>query len=691
MHFRIADTFTDSLARLTGDEQKLVKTTAFDLQVNPESPGMSFHKLDCARDKHFWSLRVGSNLRIIVHRADNSLMLCYVDHHDRAYDWAERRKLEVHPQTGAAQWVEIRERTEDILIRKPVEAPLTEPESPRLFNRISRANLLQYGIPEEWLDSVLEATEETILELADHLPAEAAEAVLDLAVGRTPLLPQPKVPGENPFDHPDSQRRFRIVDNQEELAMALEFPWEKWTIFLHPAQRRLVEGEYSGPVRVAGSAGTGKTIVALHRAVFLTRQNPEARVLLTTFSDALANALKRKMRELLWSQPKLAERLEIQSLNAAGRKLFEAHLGKIKIVSLDTINQLISEASAQTPDQKFSLAFLCSEWEQVVDAWQLKSWEEYRDVLRLGRKTRLSEKQRKQLWSIFSRVRSTLEKLGQITLPGMFGRLTTLYAGEQHSPYDFCIIDEAQDIEVGQLRFLATLCGSRENGLFFTGDLGQRIFQTPFSWKAAGVDVRGRSKTLRINYRTSHQIRVQADRLLDLEFSDVDGNTESRRDAQSVFNGPDPVIFMAHSSTDEIKKVGEWLRERTTEGMAAHEIAVFVRSAAEMDRAVTAATNASLSYQILDKRLEIANGKVSLATMHLAKGLEFRAVAVMACDEEIIPMQSRLSAAGESADLEEIYNTERQLLYVAITRARDHLLVSSGMKPSEFLDDLQGK
>jgi superfamily I DNA/RNA helicase len=337
------------------------------------------------------------------------------------------------------------------------------------------------------------------------------------------------------------------------------------------------------------------------------------------------------------------------------------------------------------------LAFLRAEWEQVVDAWQLTSWEDYRDVLRLGRKTRLSEKQRKQLWSIFSLVRSNLEKLGQITMPGMFGRLTTLYAGEQHSPYDFCIIDEAQDIEVGQLCFMAALFGCKENGLFFTGDLGQRIFQTPFSWKAAGVDVRGRSKTLRINYRTSHQIRAQADRLLDPEFSDVDGNTESRRDAQSVFNGPDPVIFIAHSPVDEIEKVGEWLRERTTEGMAAHEIAVFVRSVAEMDRAVAAATKGGLSYQILDKRLEIAPEKLSLATMHLAKGLEFRAVAVMACDEEIIPMQSRLSAAGESADLEEIYNTERQLLYVAITRARDHLLVSSGGEPSEFLDDLQGK
>lgn len=691
MQFRIADTFTSSLSRLTNEEQKLIKTTVFDLQMNPENPGFKYHKLDRARDKHFWSVRAGGDLRIIIHRTNDSLMLCYVDHHDRAYNWAERRKLEVHPQTGAAQWVEIRERTQEIIVRKPEKTSIEKPELARISDRFNREDLLKYGVPEDWLDAVLEATEETVLELVDHLPAEAAEAVIDLAVGRTPIPPQIAAQNENPFDHPDSLRRFRIVENQEELEIALEFPWEKWTIFLHPAQRRLVEGDYNGPVRVAGSAGTGKTIVALHRAAFLLRQYPDARILLTTFSEALANALNQKTCQLLWSKPKSVERLDVLSLNAVGRKLYELHFGKTKIASSEIIDRLISEALAQVPDLRFSLAFLRSEWDQVVDAWQSMTWEEYRDVLRLGRKTRLSDKQREQLWSIFSQVRSSLTELGQSTMPEIFGRLTVFYTTEQRSPYDYCIIDEAQDIEVSQLRFMASLCGNKGNGLFFTGDLGQRIFQSPFSWKAAGVDVRGRSKTLRINYRTSHQIRNQADRLLDPEMSDVDGNVESRRDAQSVFNGPDPVIFVAHSHAAEIERVSGWLSDRIKEGIAPHEVSIFVRSDAEMDRALEATTNASLSYQILDKRLEISSGKLSIATMHLAKGLEFRAVAVMACDEGIIPMQSRLSSAGESADLEEIYNTERQLLYVAITRARDHLLISSSGNPSEFLDDLQGK
>ncbi|HNX98612.1 MAG TPA: DNA helicase, partial [Candidatus Aminicenantes bacterium] len=227
MEFLISDSFTSSLAKLTGEEQKLVKTTAFDLQMSPESPGHSFHKLDRAKDKHFWSVRVGSDLRIIVHKTEDSLMLSYVDHHDRAYQWAERRKLETHPQTGAAQWVEIRDRVAELGVSKPAEAPTVPVEPPRLFTRYSPEELLRYGVPEEWLADVLVATEDSLLELATHLPAEAAEAILDLAVGKIPPPPPPRI-GENPFDHPDAQRRFRIVDNQEELAQALEFPWEKW-------------------------------------------------------------------------------------------------------------------------------------------------------------------------------------------------------------------------------------------------------------------------------------------------------------------------------------------------------------------------------------------------------------------------------------------------------------------------------
>ena len=195
MEFRIADTFTDSLARLTGDEQKAVKTTAFDLQLNPATPGMNFHKLDKAKDKNFWSVRVRSDIRLIVHKTQASLLLCYVDHHDKAYDWAERRKLETHPKTGAAQLVEIRRngtrnRDSGLFFAARNGESRREEDEP-LFSQLSDDDLLGYGVPAEWLNDVRSANEDTILTLADHLPGEAGEALLELATGGRPRVPQP--------------------------------------------------------------------------------------------------------------------------------------------------------------------------------------------------------------------------------------------------------------------------------------------------------------------------------------------------------------------------------------------------------------------------------------------------------------------------------------------------------------------
>ena len=483
------------------------------------------------------------------------------------------------------------------------------------------------------------------------------------------------------------------MGNVEELQRALEFPWDKWTVFLHPEQRQWVEREYTGPARVSGSAGTGKTIVALHRAVFLVRGNPDSRVLLTTFSDTLANALRTRLRRLVSNEPRLAERLEVHAMNAIGERLYERHFGRPQIATRDVIRRFMTEAAAaasvSNAGQKFSLNFLQSEWEELVDAWQLDSWESYRDVKRLGRKTRLPEPQRAALWSVFDVVRRRLSAEGFITFAGMFNRLAGQLAGRKHPPFDFVVVDEAQDLSVAQLRFLAALGADRPNGLFFAGDLGQRIFQLPFSWLSLGVDIRGRARTLHINYRTSHQIRMQADRLLAPEVSDVDGNTEERRGTISVFNGPAPVVRTFSSREKEVDAVGAWLSDRAKEGVAPHEIGVFVRSEAELERARAAVVKAGLPFKVLDEHVETSSGHVSISTMHLAKGLEFRAVVVMACDDEIIPLQSRIETVVDDADLEEVYNTERHLLYVACTRARDHLLVTSVDPASEFLDDLR--
>jgi superfamily I DNA/RNA helicase len=225
--------------------------------------------------------------------------------------------------------------------------------------------------------------------------------------------------------------------------------------------------------------------------------------------------------------------------------------------------------------------------------------------------------------------------------------------------------------------------------LFFAGDLGQRIFQQPFSWKSLGVDVRGRSRTLRVNYQTSNQIRTQADRLLGPLVTDVDGNADDRSDTISVFNGPPPTIQTFKSQNEEIAAVGNWIAERAKNGVLPHEFAVFVRSAEQLNRAQAAAEAAGVAFKTLDDNVETASGHGSIGTMHLAKGLEFRAVAVMACDEEIIPLQERIETVGDDADLQEVYDTKRHLLYVACTRARDHLLITSVEPASEFLDDLR--
>ncbi len=694
--FRIADTFTDSLARLTGEEQKAVKTTAFDLQMNPAHPGLQFHKLDKAKDHNFWSVRVSSNLRLIVHKTGTSLLLCYVGHHDEAYEWAERRKLETHPKTGAAQLVEIRERVQEITIPKYVE-PQPAPMPP-LFASLPDSELLSYGVPAEWLSDVRTANEETLLDLADHLPKEAAEALLDLATGAAPQVARPALVPlgaesaaalTESFEHPDAKRRFRLINNIEELERALDYPWEKWTVFLHPAQRELVEAEYNGPARVSGSAGTGKTIVAIHRVVFLARTNPDARLLLTTFSDPLSNALRTKLRLLIGNTPRLGEHIEIHAMNSIGKRLYEANIGKPKFAGAETIRELIQKAAQETSENRFSLPFLIMEWEQIVDAWQLDTWESYRDVMRLGRKTRLKEPQRAIIWSIFERVRAALKSRELITRSEMFTHLASFYATNVSVPFDFLVVDEAQDLSVAQIRFLAALGKYRVDALFFAGDLGQRIFQQPFSWKVLGVDVRGRSTTLKVNYRTSHQIRSQADRLLGPELSDVDGNSEERKSTISLFNGPPPTIQTLDSIEKETSTVSDWLKARTSEGILPHEIAIFVRSSAELKRATAAAEGANIPFKVLDENVETLHGKMSISTMHLAKGLEFRTVVVMACDDGIIPLQERIETVADDSDLEEVYNSERHLLYVACTRARDHLLITSVAPASEFLDDMR--
>lgn len=693
MKFCIADSFQSALSRLSSHEQKAVKETVFDLQMNPAAPGLQFHRIDKSKDPNFWSMRVSSDIRLIVHKTKDSFLICYVDHHDDAYAWAERRRIETHPTTGAAQIVEVRERVQEIIIRKPVEVaePVRKvrPVQQPLFPGITDEELLSYGVPMDWIDDAKAATEDTIFDIAEHLPREAAEALLDLAVGAKPQIPVPAPATASPFEHPDAQRRFRVMEDVEELKRALEFPWDQWTVFLHPSQRQVVEQSFSGPARVSGSAGTGKTVVALHRAANILKREPQARLLLTTFSLPLANALEGKLRILTGEDKGIVPRVTVLPFKGVAHELFTLAFGHHpRAATEDQIPGALKTSAAEASLTGFTPRFLASEWLNVVDAWQLANLDAYQEVPRLGRKARLGVKQREKLWPVFVRARQIIEAQGLLTWPSIFGKVTEHFGLRNGKPFTHAVIDEAQDLGVPELRMLATITPGGPDALFFAGDLGQRIFQEPFSWKALGVDIRGRSRTLKVNYRTSHQIRQAADRLLPKVVLDVDQNEQDRRGTVSVFNGPDPEIQTFADADRETKGVADWIKAAVADGVAPAEIGIFVRSNDQLARARAAVKAAGHTQLELSERLEQPQGRVAIGTMHLAKGLEYKAVVVMACDDDVLPLQERIETVADESELDEVHETERNLFYVACTRARDRLLVSGVQPASEFFADL---
>jgi len=682
--FLIADSFTASFNRLSGLDQKAVKASVFDLQMDPTGNGLQLHRIDKSKDPNFWSARVNRDIRLIVHKTGESLLVAYVGHHDDAYAWAERRRIEAHPRTGAVQIVEVRERVEevappatfDLVFPQPAKSKEATAAQPALFASLDDDALLSIGVPADWLADVRVASEDGFFSLTSHLPAEASEALLEYAATGRLLAPAPSPAIADPFAHPDASRRIRLIADHEELEQALAFPWEKWGVFLHPSQRTLVERSFSGPARVAGSAGTGKTIVAIHRAVRLAREDPNARVLLASFSEPLAAALARKVLVLAPETGGVVPRITTASFQGIAEQMFQLEHGvRPRIANDGVLRERLRAAAAAEGLKGFSERFLLSEWTNVIDAWGLTSLGAYSTVQRMGRKSRLGPNQRGRLWPVFQAVRDALAAERYTTWADVFTGLADVLAKRENKSFDHVVIDEAQDLAPAELRFFAALAPAKPDGLFLSGDVGQRIFQHPFSWAGLGVDVRGRSHTLKVCYRTSQQIRRAADKLLPTVLRDTDGLEDERRGIVSVFDGPVPEVQSLANVTAEAAVVRQTVETWLGEGIASHEIGLFVRTPQLVTRARAAIAGLT------------GEREMTTAPMSLAKGLEFRAVVVMACDEGILPLDERVADAADEAELDDIYETERRLLYVACTRAREHLLLTGVTPTSEYLVD----
>lgn len=677
----IADEFFEAVARLSPAEMASAIEFIGRFRKNPGHPSLRLHRLTGVKSKGMWSARVGKGPRAILHKDGDTWALVYAAQHDDAYDWAKRRDIGRHPVTGSLQIVESVETVKKVerVVRVTPEAP------PPMFAGHSDDYLTSLGVPIDWMPTLrLIREEDHLLTVCEKLPQDVSERLLNLGAGEFVTPPRP-LPPERPVTEASGiESRFYVVEDKEGLAAALRAPMDRWIAFLHPSQREFVKANFRGPSKVSGSAGTGKTVVAMHRARHLAKQGEE--VLLTSFVTTLCDNIRHNLGKFCRAEE--LERITVSTVHKQALTIVQAAQPGITPAEFSLVSQYLKDFR-ELHDPGFDNNFVRVEWEEVVRAQGIDSWAAYRKARRTGRGQGLGVAERKRLWLVFGATLERLQEVGRLDWPGMSKRAAQLIEnGDVPSPYTAVIVDEVQDLTPPDLRFLKGLCATRPENLMVCGDAGQRIYSGGFSLKALGIDVRGRARILRINYRTTEQIRQAADQVLGPNADDMDGGVESRGKTRSLLRGPVPQLHGYASRNEEdgaaIALIKAWLDS----GLQPEAIGVFARTHNRIGHLAAALREADVPCELLGDRGDSAMNAVSLGTMHRAKGLEFKTVLALGCGDSLLPNRHVLRRAKNPADLERATNMEKRLLYVAMTRARDELKITWTGKPSSFLAEL---
>ncbi|MFT3693977.1 MAG: 3'-5' exonuclease [Kofleriaceae bacterium] len=663
------------MGKLAAKEQVACTSFIVMFQANPKQPGISLERLDSV-SKQLWSGRVNQDLRAIIYQDGEAWALLHVDHHDAAYRWAERREIGRHPVTGALQILDVVE----TVVEKVVEKKIDKPKS--IFHGHPGEYLVSLGVPPTWIAAVRQiSTDDELLEVGSKLPDDVFDRLLRLSQGELVTPPVPIASSVPLAQAAAASAGFYVVADATDLASVLAAPLDRWIAFLHPSQQAIVEAKPKGAMKVTGSAGTGKTVVGLHRARILSRRGD--RVLLTSFVTTLCDNLQRNLRKLC-SKDELS-RITVSTVDKQALSLARRLDSKLGPASPDAVKKLVADlATRHTPE--FSPSFVSAEWDAIVDAQGISTWAEYRSASRTGRGKPLSVADRKTLWKVFGEVFTTLAARHESTWSHI-GRiaLEAIKSGKASSPFDAVIVDELQDLRPTALRLVRALVGNKMEKLMLLGDAGQRIYAGKGSLSGYGIDVRGRSHVLRINYRTTEQIRRAADMIAPDSVDDLDDGTEDRTRTRSLMKGPRPTFGGFPHRADELGDATRWIRECRAKGLALDEIAVFTRTAKRADEVEAKLSSEGIATAGLDDEHSTA-GAVQVGTMHRAKGLEFKAVLVVDASADAIPSAGLMKSAVDPQDRENALERERQLLYVAMTRARDLLRVTWSSKPSVFLE-----
>jgi len=675
----VANTFYRSKTELGAGEAQRVDKFIQKLITSPSNPGFGFEQIQGAADPNMLSARVNRDLRAILHRESNRFILLYVDHHDAAYAWATRRRVGPHPVTGAIQIVQLPEvRVEP----EPAPPPQDECIDNNLdFSRFSAEYLLSLGVPEEWVSAVQNIrTDEAFWPIYEKLPEEPGELLYSLGLGEEVKTPKRTSPDANVATNPDNLRRLHIVTEPNELEELLTKPFDDWMLYLHPSQRYLAIGEFNGPVKVTGAAGTGKTVVAVHRARHLARSGKE--VLLTTFNRRLRENIQGRVTRLC--TPNEAGSITVQTVHSFAMEMFRKLRPRVELLKSD---REWAEYAFFSDSAGFKQPFIFEEWQFAVEQQGVMEWEEYRDTPRVGRGKGLGEAERESLWKVFSPVLSKLDERNTLPWSIICRKVrAAIERGQLKGRFDTVIIDEVQDLSVQEIRLLAALAPQGPDNLILIGDAGQRIYPGGFSLRSMGIEVRGRSRVLNINYRTTREIASAARHLRDEVVDDLDEGGEESTGLQDLLSGNSPVLKGFNRYDEENTFVGDTIAKLIAGGTPPREIGVFARIKRLRWHFEQELQNRGIPIFVPDRsKHDETTNAVYVSTMHGAKGLEFRFVFIVGCQDGQLPASAPISMASDEMERKKALRREKSLLYVAMTRAREQLYISWTGRLSPFL------
>ncbi|WP_327088230.1 AAA family ATPase [Nonomuraea sp. NBC_01738] len=684
--------FLQDLIRLERPIQSKVLEAIKKFEQNAHT-GAHLEKLQDIRDQRFKSIRIDRKYRgiVLVPEQGDHFTLLKVDTHDEAYGWVRNRRATVNMATGH---IEIRD---DAIIDTAIETLTQDPVVAvrPLFEHVSNADMARLGIDDQMLRFARMLTDVAMLEALDgKLPQVQFDVLFGLAAGMSPedvwndvvgvAVPERIDPNDLVAAAGRMPHKVALVEGPEELMALFDKPFARWRVYLHPLQRESAYQSFSGPAQVVGGPGTGKTVVALHRARNLARKG--GRVLLTTFTATLARSLAESLR-LLETDDEVLSRIDVLTVDQVARR----QVGTFALLRDEEEKELwrrvIRRRALDLTDR-----FLAEEWRQVVLAQGITLSDDYLGAKRVGRGRRLGSLQRAQVWRAIAEFEQDLAEGNFRTFETVCVEATRVLKESRDEPYDHVIVDEAQDLHPVRWRVIRAAVASGVDDLFIAGDTHQRIYDNRVSLSSVGVQVAGRSTRLKINYRTTEEILAWSCAMLAGEkIDDLDGSRASLTGCRSEVHGARPELHGAATRNAELARMVEVVRTWLDVGVLPDEIGIAARSETMGQAAVEALKRADIEAGYLSRDKDGADGQVRVTTMHRMKGLEFRCVAVIGVGANQLPAPNAITPREEDAtthanDLQR----ERCLLFVACTRARERLHVSWHGEPSPFLNLANG-